>query len=1233
MARVFVPAGSRLVSTRFAPLKKERPMSRGEADRSVCATALVLTVALLPLSAQTLVIDGRLEDAFWTAVQKQKLQPEEAGVAADMGGTFALALRGNWLCFAAQMPEAGGKILARAFGPNAVWQKDAYGAPPVEDRLEYRIHYGEHVRTIGINPWGGYRIEQDGAETRDPKIEVAAIVSSTGWTVEACLPLGSLDLAGSGSSLRWRAERIRSRRPLAPEFHWSYPAKDSEADLPLPESALIASALTPAFRPPALGNTEPPVEIGRVLSVPSLSTGWDDAAWKIVPSFSLPRNEPYPRAPHRGTEVKWVQDGHTLALLMRAEESEPLVARSGGRDASFATDDHLALYLATSSSSYIEIMVNTVGGVRDSLVRGGPHMSGLQAGWNADIKAQTDIRYGSWTARIDVPLLECARALGESKIPDSWRFVLARYRAARPGDPAETSALPAIGTRSFDGPMRYQKLVLSNRAPSQIMTTGQARPNGPVGELAALDSHVWSSFYRRSHQVRTMVTAQQNHRSEADIVAERAAWDRITNRAEWETFRDKRITALREAAGLPEVHTPNDVRITSRRGGKGYQLVNLVYQSRPGLYVPANLYLPDKPPASMPAIIIIHSFHYPNSQGELRDMGALWARTGCAVLVPEWLGFGERVETSPWYRVAYGSRALFREQLNLVGQSLIGWRAWDAIRAVDMLLERPDIDPKRIILMGAVAGGGEPAAVAAALDPRISALVAYNYDHGRVRLDADFFGELPRQFDMSLVANSLAPRHYVRASEFGWEGAAEPDFPDLWVSAWERNRKVWGFYGAGKNLASATGYGLIRLSMDRVSHAWSIGPQHRRDLYSIFQRWFNIPLPSAEDLAILPDSELSVNPYREEARRQEAVRLRPLADLVVISPDVSAGLPRKSMHQVAYQMAEGQLVRARSDRAKLDTRQARAALQQALRAKLGDIEPAASPKAEVLRSQTLSIAKVDAVALQVEPGIEVPLLLLRPTQRVGVGVVVAIGKQGKERFLASRFTEIEALLRAGVAVCLPDLRGTGETAPEPDWQNNGENLAQMEVALGNTLLGARVKDLRTVLAYLRGGKETDASRIAVWGDSFAPANPKDLFLDELEQEVGPQIQYHAEELGASAALLAGLFEPDLRAVATHGGLASYLSVVEHAFAYLPMDAVVPGLLQVADVVDIAAAQAPRPLLLEALVDGRNVRLTSGELSGTFSSLTQAYEKHGARGHLTLRAEPGGVATWLAAQLQ
>ncbi len=57
----------------------------------------------------------------------------------------------------------------------------------------------------------------------------------------------------------------------------------------------------------------------------------------------------------------------------------------------------------------------------------------------------------------------------------------------------------------------------------------------------------------------------------------------------------------------------------------------------------------------------------------------------------------------------------------------MGWMAWDLMRGVDLLLARPGIDPERIILLGAVAGGGDPAAVTAALDPRITAVVPFNF--------------------------------------------------------------------------------------------------------------------------------------------------------------------------------------------------------------------------------------------------------------------------------------------------------------------------------------------------------------------------------------------------------------------------------------------------------------------------------------------------------------------------
>jgi hypothetical protein len=337
------------------------------------------------------------------------------------------------------------------------------------------------------------------------------------------------------------------------------------------------------------------------------------------------------------------------------------------------------------------------------------------------------------------------------------------------------------------------------------------------------------------------------------------------------------------------------------------------------------------------------------------------------------------------------------------------------------------------------------------------------------------------------------------------------------------------------------------------------------------------------------------------------------------------------MHRIAFEMGEKLLSEARTKRQSLDTKERVRQLRDELRPKLGDVDPAPAPKAEQHWDRALNRLQVEAVSLTVEEGIQVPLLLLLP-QSKPAGVVVAVAQGGKERFLTDRAAELAALLQAGVAVCLPDLRGTGETASDREEYPYGGN-AQQQFDLSRNLLGSRVKDLRTVLNYLRARESLRGARIAVWGESFAAQNPTHLYLDEVEYESGPQVQRRADPTGAHVALLTALYEDDVQAVAARGGLAGYLSVLENAFTYIPMDVVILGVLKAGDIADIAGALAPRPVVLADLVDGRNVPVQAGKLEKALAPARDTYGDAGASKRLSVTGKMEDVAGWLISQLR
>ena len=92
-------------------------------------------------------------------------------------------------------------------------------------------------------------------------------------------------------------------------------------------------------------------------------------------------------------------------------------------------------------------------------------------------------------------------------------------------------------------------------------------------------------------------------------------------------------------------------------------------------------------------------------------------------------------------------------------------------------------------------------------------------------------------------------------------------------------------------------------------------------------------------------------------------------------------------------------------------------------------------------------------------------------------------------------------------------------------------------------------------------------------------------------------------------------------------------MLENAFAYIPNEDVILGVLKAGDVADSAAALAPRPLAMEGLVNGRNIRVEESALRRTLEVARAAYREAGAAEGLTVRVEPLDNSAWLAAQLK
>jgi dienelactone hydrolase len=916
----------------------------------------------------------------------------------------------------------------------------------------------------------------------------------------------------------------------------------------------------------------------------------DEAIWKravVLPTHSADFGAPFPA----GGDLRALVRGGYLCLSAEVPETGRVVARSTGRNPTWWREDLIIWsFHFQSFPTYLTVTVNPLGAY--SVEATGSARVPKSVLVSASIGSKT------WRAEVAIPTDSIAK-IGTVSVE--------RIRVPRPDAPELTWYWPGLNKR-----MAYELADASSNppAPAVVMKDWKAgeklmalpASSGPLAqELASVPHEVWTDAERKSVDPERMWEKSLRLRVRDAALAEKRDWEQVSSVAEWEKFRDPRIAALKASLGPFPERTPLRAEVTRRFSySDGFILENLIFESRPGLVVTANLYLPAKITGHIPAIVVVHSHHFPKVQSELQDLGMTWARSGTAVLIMDQLGAGERLQSQPWLRESYYSRYAVGMQLYLAGESLIKWMVWDLMRGIDLLLERPYIDPNRIVMLGAVAGGGDPAAVIATLDDRIAAVLPFNfgeagpeehYTMGPRPYDFDtadpgwgewessrcLRGSIAGQFFPWFICASVAPRRFEFSFELSWPKGVEQE------PAWARYTKVFQLYGKRTNLDQVDGFGPF----PGPGEVENVGENHRQKIYPILHRWLHVPIPVEEYHNVRPD-----------------------ADLMCLTPQAAAERRPRSVSEIALHLGESRLSEAQAKRAALEQHQRLQRLRASLKPKLGDIEPNADAPSRVLWTKQFPSFVAEAVALDTAPEVSVPLLLIKPNASASkrLATVLALTQEGKGAFLSRRGAELASLVERGVAICLADVRGTGETEPAGG-SDSRTSLVATEFMLGGTGLGVQLKDARTVLRYLSHRGDLDPKRLALWGDSFSQVNPPGLLLDQsARQTPGPQVIRQADPSGSLLALFTAVYENNVRAVAARGGLVSWLSALRDRFCYVPEDVIIPGILETAEITDVVAALAPRPVLLEGLVDGRNRPLSLSSMEKELANALAAYRR-------------------------
>ena len=505
---------------------------------------------------------------------------------------------------------------------------------------------------------------------------------------------------------------------------------------------------------------------------------------------------------------------------------------------------------------------------------------------------------------------------------------------------------------------------------------------------------------------------------------------------------------LRLIGPFPE-KTPLNARITGEIRKEDYRVQKLVYESLPGYYVTAALFLPEKRKGKAPAIIYACGHTQDGFRSEVYQHVIInLVKKGFIVLTFDPIGQGERLQ---YYNEEEGKsrfgptteHSYPGAQCYLSGYSPTKYFIWDGIRSVDYLLTRKEVDPERIGMTGR-SGGGTQTAFTAAVEDRILAaapecfITSMEYvlkSIGPQDAEQNLYHMLSEGIDHADLLEVRAPRPALMITTtrdfFSIQGARET-------------------YAEAKQFYEALGEGgKIHMVEDDTVHAST--KKNREAMYAFFQQYLDLPgSPEDLDVTVLEEQELRVTETGQ----------------------LATSLQGETIYTLNRQIVDDQVARLKLSRGSEDFDEHMQRVVMDAERLSGFIYPGAYGKSVFSGRYANSGYVLEKYLVPGSGNYMLPAALYKP---VGTGhgeMVLILGDQGMEHVALNDSPLIHSMVDQGYSVLLFDVPGIGSLGPgylkgDAYIDNTSYNQWFAGIQTDQSIVAMRAEDIIRVIRVIK----------------------------------------------------------------------------------------------------------------------------------------------------------------------